>query len=47
MKKKIINAIIMLNLDYKNNKNSIDNLIRIYRSLSKNETYENENQIRG
>ena len=33
MKKKIINAIIMLNLDYKNNKNSIDNLIRIYRSL--------------
>ena len=33
MKKKIINAIIMLNLDYKNNKNSIDNLIRIYISL--------------
>ena len=47
MKKKIINAILMLNLDYKKNKNSIDNLIRIYRSLSKNETYENENQIRG
>jgi len=33
MKKKIINAIVMLNLDYKNNKNSIDNLIRIYISL--------------